>query len=185
MPAYHMTTPDTDSENSSSNGKHSSPVSFVPSSGKALSAITDMQRTDQWVDEVVKYTLFAEESSPSPLQRKNTIDVKRHRVFSTTVDVQPRRSPSVKSNSAPKLKLPEMDSFREEVSSWIASEIFDIAKAQAEESENITNIKAESLEGCDNRDEGKLDIVDTYDDVESLMGEYFEDIKVAGSDAEE
>ena len=49
-------------------------------------------KTDKWVETVVKVILMDEATPPSNLERENTIDVKRHRVFSTSADIQPRET---------------------------------------------------------------------------------------------
>jgi hypothetical protein len=67
-----------------------------------------------------------------------------------------------------------------EVSSWIASEIFSIAKTQAAEGGG-EGAEMGGLQGVDGEMGIGVGMVD-YDEIESLMGEYFEEIKVVGSD---
>ena len=192
MPAYTLTTSDTDSETSSISGnKLLPPIDFVSSSTRRLATVTgDFDRTNEtnkWLEMLVNPTLSDDQESVRPqkliLERKNTIDVKRHRVFSTSVEVQlrdVRRTPT-SSPETPKRNARQAI-VGDEISSWIASEIFNIAKAQAAESElQPTKSDEEKKEVLDNETLGD----DGYDDIESLMGDYFEDIKVTGSDCGE
>jgi hypothetical protein len=179
MSVYHLTTPDTDSEAS----EHPY-VDFIPSSSMTLLAAAGDRSsvTDKWLDDVLKYTLAAETNGP---EQRNTLNVRRHRVFSTSVESHPREVRPVIARNKEGSGEPREDGVAEEPSSWIAAEIFGIAKAQASEekgpvyqneSDGRTVIQHEKVDSM--RDDG-------YDDIESLFGDYFEDIKVAGSDCDE
>ena len=61
----------------------------------------------------------------------------------------------------------------EEISSCVASEFFSIAETRPVEAK--VQPKGDSIIGTG----------DGYDDIESLMGDYFEDIKITGSDCGE
>jgi len=83
---------------------------------------------------VDKFTLSDGRKSLAPretnLDRKNMIDVRRYRVFSTSVGVQPRdvrRSPTSSPGETPKRKNAR-EAVGEDISSWIALEIFNIAQ---------------------------------------------------------
>ena len=120
--------------------------------------------------------------------------MKRHRVFSTSVSVQPReikrKSVAGKKNRRRRSKRDGGEDMGEDVSSWIASEIFSIAKTQAAEMD-LVRVKP-GTEGIDKAEIEKGEVVvevvemevgvGDYDEIESLMGEYFEDVKVVGSD---
>ena len=95
IPVYHLITLDSDSDTTSSisdNGRELLPqVDFIPSSAGAFASVMqDVGRTSETdkllEDESVKFTLN-NKSPPTTLERKNTIDVKRYRVFRTRVDV--------------------------------------------------------------------------------------------------
>jgi hypothetical protein len=173
MPVYHLTTPDSDSESSGQQ------LDFIPSSSLALAAVVDrVNVTDKWLDDVVKYTLPVEPETP---QRRNTLNVKRHRVFRTSLDSHPRETRPVTSKGEENVSSDEHAV--EEPSSWIATEIFDIARAQASEMKvaesTVVNLNGPTVNNKEvGRDNG-------YDDIESLIGDYFEDIKVSGSDCGE
>jgi hypothetical protein len=184
MPVYLITTPEseTDAASSNSEGSHLSPLKFRPSSTDALANVAGkrdrVSETDRWVQELLKLTLTPEsQKSKSSLERKNTVDVKRHRVFSTRVGVQPRdvrRTLSTRKEKRRSKKCGREDT-GEEVSSWIASEIFSIAKTQAAEVDvPIKKVEGSGMTG--------FELAEDYQDIESLMGEYFEDVKVEGSD---
>jgi hypothetical protein len=173
MPVYHLTTPDSDSESSGPQ------VDFISSSSLALAAVVDRDSvTDKWLDDVVKFTLPMEPEIP---QRRNTLNVKRHRVFRTSLDSHSRETRPVTAKGEENVLCDE--NAVEEPSSWIAAEIFDIARAHASEMKvaesTVARLNGPTVNSKEvGRDNG-------YDDIESLIGDYFEDIKVAGSDCGE
>ena len=174
-----MTTASSDSDSESSDSENPlTPVTLVPSSS-ALADITNetfdrSSETDKWLETMVQFTL---KDSPDGLERKNTIDIKRHRVFSTTVDVHPRDLQRTSSKTDKKSTEKRREVSQEEISSWIASEIYTIAKTQAEESERRLSKQPENVEKDDEMERAD----DNYDEIENLIGEYFEDLKVSGS----
>jgi hypothetical protein len=195
MPVYHLTTPNSDTESDATEQKLLPPMDFIPSSTSLLADVTtrEVDRTSKWLEDIIKYTMTPTEDTKSErsLERKNTINVKQHRVFSTSVVIHPR---DVKSATPPQIKE-EVKPRRtgregvgeEQSSSWIASEIFSIAQNQA----------AGSMVGM-NSDERKITVAEdgirtvesemvyeAYDEIESLMGDYFEDLKERGSDCGE
>lgn len=194
MPAYLMTTPDTDSENEEGEQRRES---FVPSSAGALASVTAdrTSETEKWVADVVRFTLFAESRTP---RKTNTVDTKRHRVYSTTVDVQPRDTRSSPSSREPTPPVQEEmetqtlqasdektnDFPREEISSWLGSEIFSIAKVQAKEPELPSKLLEDVVDVIDLSSSLEAEN-EKYDELESLIDEYFEDVKVPGSDDED
>lgn len=177
MPVYHLTTPDSDDE---SDDSRVGVGGFVPLSASALTEVTG-DRTSKWLEDVLKCTLS---QPPEPVQkkmnvgleRKNTIDVKKHRVFSTTMDIH-QKKPVVMGRV--ETRRPGVEGRDEAPSSWIASEIFNTA-SQAAESQLQTpekiiaegKIKNDCFEACG-----------AYDEIDSLMGDYFEDLKERGSDS--
>jgi len=195
MPAYLMTTPDTDSENEEGEQRRKS---FVPSSAGALASVTadTTTETEKWVADVVRFTLFAEQSRTP--RKTNTVDTKRHRVYSTTVDVQPRdirSSPSSREATPPVQEEMETqtlqasdektnDLSREEISSWLGSEIFSIAKVQAKEPELPSKLLEDVVDLMDLSSSLEAEN-EKYDELESLIDEYFEDVTVPGSDDED
>jgi hypothetical protein len=177
MPVYHLTTPDSDDE---SDDSRTGVGGFVPLSGSALAEVTG-DRTSKWLEDVLKCTLS---QSPEPvekkmnvgLERKNTIDVKRHRVFSTTMEIH-QKKPVVAERV--ESRRPGMEGRLETPSSWIASEIFNIASQAAEpklQTPEKLIIKGKIHDDC-------FEACGTYDEIESLMGDYFEDLKERGSDS--
>lgn len=191
MPAYTLTTSDTDSETSSiSENKLLLPRDFISSSPRLATVTEDFDRTnetDKWLQMLVNPTFSDDQESVKPqkmtLERKNTIDVRRYRVYSTSVGVQPRDIRRTPTSSSETLKRNARQGIVcDEISSWIASEIFNIAKAQAAESDlQPTKSDEEKKELLENETLGD----DGYDDIASLMGDYFEDIKITGSDCGE
>lgn len=191
MPAHHLTVPDTDSdgEASTSCDKHLPPGELITSSTGLLDGFTaSLERTnetDKWLEEVIKYTLPYVENTKNvqSFERKNTVDMKRHQVFSTSVDVQPRefrRAPSSSGGSETPKQVARECAGAQEVSSWIASEIFCIAKTHATEPAPPRANVEEKEEWASV--ESEMTTNNGYGDIESLMGDYFEDIKVTGSD---
>jgi hypothetical protein len=195
MPIYHLTTPNSDTESDATEPKLLPPIDFIPSSTTLLADVTtrEVDRTSKWLEDIVKFTMTPTEDTKSErsLERKNTINVKQHRVFSTSVVIHPRDSksatpPQIKEEIKRKRKGREGVA-EEQPSSWIASEIFIIAQNQAVGSlagsksderqikvaeDRIKTVESESVYGA-------------YDDIESLMGDYFEDLKERGSDCGE
>jgi hypothetical protein len=192
MPVYHLMTPESDTESDTSEPKLLPPIDFVPSSSGLLANVTtrEIDRTSKWLEDIVKFTMSPQDDTKSDrsLERKNTINVKRHRVFSTSVDIQsrdvkPATPPTVKED-VKRAKAGRTDLGDEQSSSWIASEIFSIAQNQAAElalgkkyDERIRKLDEEGMKTADN-----VMAYDGYDDIESLIGDYFEDIKERGSD---
>ena len=192
MPVFHLTTPNSDSDTSSTNPEEMllPSADIIPRSSRVLASVTEHpDRTDKWLETVVKYTLENEKKNEPDVElkysveKKNTIDVKRHRVYSTRLDVQPKRQPS-SPNVEEKPKGQRRDlSGSGELSSWIASEIFNIAKTQATEVKNLHKKMKKDLEK-DKEDVSNVekDILGIeYDEVESIIGEYFDDINVTES----
>jgi hypothetical protein len=177
MPVYHLTTPTSEDEESDESREPECLTGFVPRSGLALAQVTG-DRTSKWLEDLLKFTIplvpEQEKGKEIESERLNTIDVKRHRVFSTTVDVHPKKQAVVEKtiHRAPR-------EGREEVPvSWLASEIFNTASQAAElkpKEDEIPSgkkpIEMRNVEGSE-----------SYDDIESLMGDYFEDLKERGSD---
>lgn len=176
MPVYHLTTPDSDDESDDSRPRVGG---FVPLSASALAEVTG-DRTSKWLEDVLKCTLSeppepGEKQKKVDLERKNTIDVKRHRVFSTTMEIHQKKPVLAERVET---QRPGREGREEAPSSWIASEIFNTASQAAEPRlqtpEKIIekwNITDDRFENCDG-----------YDEIESLMGDYFEDLKERGSD---
>jgi hypothetical protein len=192
MPVYHLMTPDSDTESDTSDPKLLPPIDFIPSSSVLLADVTtrEADRTSKWLEDIVKFTMSPEcdTKSQRSLERKNTINVKRHRVFSTSVDIHPRdvkpATPSQVKEDVIRTTVGRKGVGDEQSSSWIASEIFGIAQNQAAElapgkkyDERIPKLEVDGTETIDN-----LMGYEGYDDIESLMGDYFEDIKERGSD---
>jgi hypothetical protein len=181
MPVYHLTTPTSDSE-------YSTPEfnPYTPSSAAPLAVVQRASVTDKWLDDVVKYTLAMEtperrnmnvEANKSverntSVERKNTLDIRRHRVFRTSLESHSREEVREMRSITPVVVMKEK--YVEEPLSWIATEIFDSATLAAEEMKLKESVKQQAVEVAD----------DQYDDIESLIGDYLEDIKVAGSDSE-
>jgi hypothetical protein len=195
MSVYHLMTPDSDTESDETEPKLLPPIDFIPSSTSLLADVTtrEVDRTSKWLEDIVKFTMTPTEDTKSErsLERKNTINVKQHRVFSTSVVVHPR---DAKSTTPPQIKeevkrrRKGRDAVAEEQSSsWIASEIFSIAKNQAAGS----RVGSKSDERKIKEPEDGIRMVESemvheaYDDIESLMGDYFEDLKERGSDCGE
>ena len=204
MPVYHLTTPDSDSEGTSApvEAKELLPaIDYVPTSAQPLHEITidRVSHTDKWLEEIVKLTLTPEpksEITTAPDQPRNTIDIKRHRVFSTRVEVRPRDKLSPpKEDKLKKVRCRDGQGDQQDrPTSWIASELFSIAnitaaslkldvecppkeergsEAKKAECEEVVNVQVDGL-----RDED-------YREIESLIGDYFEDVKIVGSDCSE
>jgi hypothetical protein len=104
------------------------------------------------------------------------------------VDIHPRdvkpATPSQVKEDVTRTRVGRKGVGEEQSSSWIASEIFSIAQNQAAElapgkkhDEWIPNLEVDGVRTIDN-----VMTYEAYDDIESLMGDYFEDIKERGSD---
>ena len=186
-PIYCLTAPDyeTDTVSSKSREQLLPPEEFIPDSANAPGRVTgehdSAAQTDEWVQELSKVSLIPESTKSKPsLETRNTVDVKRFRVFSTSVSVQARefkRKSAFQEKKKRASKTASRDLLGEEAS-WIASEIFSIAKTRSEEVDGPGQIWNDFYTG------GLEDVaieVD-YDEIESLMGEYFQDVKGMGSD---
>ena len=191
MPVYHLATPDSDSEPSSTQDHQLLPPIDFTSTPELQEITLDKQgETDKWLEEIVRLTLpktQCEEVNNAPVENRNTVDIKRHRMFSTRVEVRPRgQSISQKEEVEKEKRRSGGRSLMEDPpTSWIASEIFTIANIQAMIQEGTSKKKVEkteekaevmSFEGCDDEE---------YREIESLIGDYFEDVKISGSDCSE
>ena len=177
MPVYHLTTPDSDDDNESDRSRDG----FVALSTSALAKITG-DRTSKWLEDVLKFTISqppeqkSEDWGQPGLERRNTIDVKRHRVFSTTMEVHPKKQSVVEEKV--EVKRSGREGREDAPSSWIASEIFNMA-TEAEKP------RPEKPSGKIPVERDVIDDYGGYDDIESLMGDYFQDLKERGSDGGE
>jgi hypothetical protein len=180
MPVYHMTTPDSESEYSDTPLEN-----YVPASGLSLAAVVNRTSvTDKWLDDVVKYTLAGEIP-----ERTKRLNVRRHRVFRTSVESHSRTSldsqirahgDSQSKDQSPTTKdIKKDEEGVEDPSSWIAAEIFGIAKAQAS-AEDITKPRYKNSDEIQSIGQDER-----YDDIESLIDDYFDDVKIAGSDSDD
>jgi hypothetical protein len=194
MPVYHLTTPTSDSEYSTPEFNPYTPTSAAP-----LAVVQRGSVTDKWLDDVVKYTLAMETPERTPerrnmnveanktvernmnVERKNTLDIRRHRVFRTSLESHSREEVREMRSITPVVVMKEK--YVEEPLSWIATEIFDSATLAAEEMKLKASVK-QATPGKEQEMQAVEVADDQYDDIESLIGDYLEDIKVAGSDSE-
>jgi hypothetical protein len=192
MPIYHLTTPDSDSEPSSTDAQNLLPPIDLSSSTKLQNVTSDrMGQTDKWLEDMVRLTVTRTEVVKPPLERKNTIDIKRHRIFSTTVEIRPRGpGPSAMAKEERKEKRKSLgvrDILEDPRTSWIASEIFTIANIQA----MVQGGSIMDQKGNKDEIQDKMEVLmeecsdDEYKEIESLIGDYFEDVKINGSDCSE
>lgn len=181
MPVYHLTTPDSDDESDES---REGLGGFIPLSASALVQVTG-DRTSKWLEDVLKCTISQSpvqiaENVDIGLEKRNTINVKRYRVFSTTVDIHQKKPTEPERVETQRLGR---EAREEAPSSWIASEIFNTASQAAEprlqtSEKSVAVAKRQSAHGNVNNYGG-------YDEIESLMEDYFEDLKERGSDCRE
>jgi hypothetical protein len=150
---------------------------------KSRRVLARERETDRWVAELVKMTLERKEGTGMAEKagkgKSGAVDVKRHRMVSTKCAVGVRRRSVVPRPRVRSSVARAGDAVQDPISSWIASEIFTIAAMQALESTEA-DAKAEDGDTCV---EGGSDVA--YEDIESLIGDYLEDVKVTGSDCEE
>ena len=112
------------------------------------------------------------------LERRNTVDIRRHRVFSTRVEVRPREK-SIERKEERKVCAGGRDGVEDQPTSWIASEILSIAIIQAlgQSREIVPGGNLAQMSNPEKMGDVIIDECDEeYQDIESLIGGYFEDI---------
>jgi len=112
------------------------------------------------------------------LERRNTIDIRRHRVFSTRVEVRPREK-SIERKEERKVCAGGRDGVEDQPTSWIASEILSTANIQAlgQFPEIVSGGNLAEMSNPEEMGNVIMDECDEeYHDIESLIGGYFEDI---------